>query len=118
MTFLADESVDYPIVKSLRDSNFTVDYITEIKPGISDDQVIELASQKGRILITADKDFGELTYRRNMISEGIVFYRLSGMNNNEKAALVVSVIKSHISDLKGSFTVITRDHTRIKMLPN
>ena len=118
MNFLADESVDAHIVKFLRENNFTVDYITEIKPGISDDKVIKLASQKARILITADKDFGELTYKRNKISEGIIFYRLSGMSNHEKAELVLSVIKTHNSDLKGSFTIITKDHTRVKKLPN
>ena len=54
MNFLADESVDFPVVKSLRDHNFTVDYIPEIKQGIPDDKVIKLARQKARILITAD----------------------------------------------------------------
>jgi predicted nuclease of predicted toxin-antitoxin system len=54
--FLADESVDFPIVKFLREKNISIDYITEIKPGITDDQVINLAKQKQRILITADKD--------------------------------------------------------------
>jgi len=43
---LADESVDFPVVKVLRDNNYPVDYITEIKPGISDNQVINLAKQK------------------------------------------------------------------------
>jgi predicted nuclease of predicted toxin-antitoxin system len=118
VNFLADESVDFPIVKSLRENNFTVDYIPEIKPGIPDEKVIKLAHQKNRVLITADKDFGDLTYIGNKISEGIILYRLSGMSNPEKAELVLSVIKNHISELKGSFTVITKDHTRIKTLPN
>jgi predicted nuclease of predicted toxin-antitoxin system len=117
VTFLADESVDFPIVQSLRDNGFSVDYITEIKPGISDDQVIELASQKARLLITADKDFGELTFRKNKISEGIILYRLSGYSNREKASHILSVIVDHKSDLWGSFTVITKEHTRIKKLP-
>ena len=45
MKFLADESVDFPIVKLLRENNFEVDYIAEIKPGITDKQVINLANQ-------------------------------------------------------------------------
>jgi predicted nuclease of predicted toxin-antitoxin system len=118
VNFLADESVDFPIVKSLRDNNFIVDYISEIKPGISDEKVLKLARQKSRILITADKDFGDLIYRSNKISEGIILYRLSGMPNHMKAELVVSIINTHISELQGSFTVITKDHTRIKTLPN
>ena len=65
MSFLADESVNFPIVRSLRDNNYNVDYIAEINPGISDDQVIDLAHQNNRILITADKDFGEYIHISN-----------------------------------------------------
>lgn len=118
MIFLADESVDYPIVKSLRDNGFEVDYISEIKSGISDDEVIELARQNSSILITADKDFGTLTFRKKMVSEGIILYRLSGLSNMEKAKHVLSVVSNYSSDLKGSFTVIGKDHIRIRKLPD
>ena len=60
MKFLADESVDYPVVKFLRDNTNSVDYITELSPGITDDQVLDIAEQNSAILITADKDFGDL----------------------------------------------------------
>ncbi|MEN8156245.1 MAG: DUF5615 family PIN-like protein [Bacteroidota bacterium] len=117
MTFLADESVDYPIVKSLRDQGFNVSYITEISPGITDEEVINLASSKSMVLITGDKDFGTLTFRNRMISEGVVLYRLSGFNNEEKAQRVSSVMAEHFESLKGSFTVIGKELTRIRKLP-
>jgi predicted nuclease of predicted toxin-antitoxin system len=113
---LADESVDFPVVKLLRCKNFTIDYITEIKPGISDDQVINLAKQKERILLTADKDFGELIYRLNKVSAGIILYRLPGFNNKQKARLILKILQDYDTDLPGSFTVITKKQVRIKKI--
>jgi len=115
--FLADESVDYPIVKSLREKDYEVMYITEISPGISDEEVIQIAIENSLVLITADKDFGTLTFRNKMISEGVVLYRLSGMSNEEKALHVSKIISDHIDSLLGSFTVIGKELTRIRKLP-
>ena len=85
MNFLADESVDPPIVKFLRENNISIEYILEIKTGITDDQVINLANQKQRILITADKDFGEVIFRHKKISSGVVLFRLAGLSNKDKS---------------------------------
>jgi len=115
--FLADESVDFPIVKFLRENNISIDYITEIRPGITDNQVINFANQKQRILITADKDFGEVTFRHKMISSGIVLFRLAGLSNKDKSILIHKVILEHKGALECNFTVITRNQVRIKKLP-
>jgi predicted nuclease of predicted toxin-antitoxin system len=115
--FLADESVDFPIVKSLRKFGFDVSYIAEICPGVTDVEVIEIAGKQSRILITADKDFGTLTFRNKLISEGVVLCRLSGLSNAEKAQHVSEIISEHMASLTGSFTVIGRELTRIRKLP-
>lgn len=117
MKLLADESVDFPVVKILRDNNFPVDYVTEIKPGITDNQVINLAKQKKRILLTADKDFGELIFRLNKISSGIVLYMFSGLNNAQKSKIILNIIQNYITDIPGSFTVISKNQVRIKKMP-
>lgn len=117
MKFLADESVDFPVVKHLRDHGFDVEYITEICPGISDKEVIEIAISQSRVLITGDKDFGTLTFRNKMVSEGVILYRLSGYGNMEKAIHVCSIISKHRELIAGSFTVIGKEFTRIRKLP-
>ena len=117
MRFLADESVDYPIVKSLRDKGYLVDYITEQSPGISDDEVLASAKEKEAILITADKDFGNLIFRLGKLSAGIILFRLAGLSNNEKASLVLKIVEDYSDELAASFTVISIDHIRIKNLP-
>ena len=61
MKFLADESVEKPVVDRLRNQGFDVMYIGEKTPCISDEDVLRLANNEDRVLITNDKDFGFLT---------------------------------------------------------
>lgn len=63
MNFLADEGVDFPIVQRLRNDEHQLLYVAETDPGISDENVLAAANEKNAMLLTADKDFGELVYR-------------------------------------------------------
>ena len=56
MKFLADEGVDKQIVDRLRQDGHSVWYVAEMEPGISDDEVLNLANRENAILLTADKD--------------------------------------------------------------
>lgn len=71
MTFLADECCDTGLVASLRADGYDVLYISERKPGLSDDNVLIDAYNEERILLTEDKDFGELVYRLKKPTRGI-----------------------------------------------
>ena len=66
MNFIADENIDKQIVDRLRSDGHSVLYVFEMDPGISDDQVLEIANKSNALLITADTDFGELIYRLNV----------------------------------------------------
>lgn len=63
MKFIADEGIDRPIVDRLRQEGYSVWYIAEMAPSISDDMVLKLANDQKALLLTADKDFGELVFR-------------------------------------------------------
>ena len=68
MRLLADEGVDAAIVARLRFDGYDVVYVAELSPGITDDAVLELANAEERILMTADKDFGELVFRLRQLA--------------------------------------------------
>lgn len=63
MNFVADENVDQPIVTKLRVVGHTVLAVVEMFPSISDEAVLDIANEQGMVLLTGDKDFGELVYR-------------------------------------------------------
>lgn len=114
MNLLADESVDGQIVGLLRRSGHTVRYVAEMEPGIADTLVLDLANQHSSLLLTADKDFGELVFRQHRLAPGIVLIRLAGMPPDDKASLVASVIDRHAAELPGAFTVVTPRLVRIR----
>jgi len=114
--FLANESVDFRIVKALRDENKSVVAITEDHPGISDEEVLEMANKLEAVLLTEDKDFGELTYRLDKISHGIILLRLSGQQIAKKIELVKDVIEEYEDDLSKSYVVISIKKIRLRNL--
>jgi predicted nuclease of predicted toxin-antitoxin system len=111
---LADESVDQQIVDRLRQDGHTVWYVAEMKPGISDDEVFNLANQETATLLTADKDFGELIFRQRRIGAGVILFRLAGLSQKGKSEAVASVIKDHADELQQAFAVITPGVVRIR----
>jgi len=60
--FLADESCDFAVVRALRSAGFDVVAVAEVVPRALDEAVIELAVLEDRIVLTEDKDFGQLVY--------------------------------------------------------
>ncbi|MEA5518431.1 MAG: DUF5615 family PIN-like protein [Limnoraphis robusta] len=114
MKFVADEGLDAQIVERLRQAEYRVWYIAEMEPGISDDAVLNLANQENAVLLTVDKDFGELVFRLRRIATGVVLIRLSGLSTTRKAEIVSQVISQHEEELFGAFTVITPSTVRIR----
>jgi predicted nuclease of predicted toxin-antitoxin system len=114
MNLLADESVDFPIVESLRADGHTVVAIAELSPSISDDAVLNIANEQNLLLVTGDKDFGELVFRLRRISAGVVLVRLSGLMASTKARIVASAIRQHGDEMAGGFTVIEPNTLRIR----
>ncbi len=98
----------------LREAGHTVLAIVEMEPSISDEAVLEIANQQGMVLLTGDKDFGELVFRDRQHAFGIVLIRLSGLTAIAKAEVVVSAVKEHGDKLAHAFAVISSNNVRIR----
>ncbi|MEN6337027.1 MAG: DUF5615 family PIN-like protein [Phycisphaerales bacterium] len=114
MNILADESVDGPIVARLRRDGHRVEFVAEMSPGISDDEVLNYANSRQALLMTTDKDFGELVFRLRRASFGVVLIRLAGLSPTSKAHLVSETLGSHAEKMADSFTVISSGAVRIR----
>ncbi|MCK4390836.1 MAG: DUF5615 family PIN-like protein [Desulfobacterales bacterium] len=118
MNFLADENIDKPIVERLRKDGHVVLYVIEIEPSISDDEVIQRANLESALLLTADKDFGELVFRQGRIVYGVILIRLAGLSPQRKAGVVSMALQEHAGELTQNFTVITPGAVRIRRRPS
>ncbi|MDA2925689.1 DUF5615 family PIN-like protein [Acidobacteria bacterium AH-259-G07] len=114
MNFLVDESVDQPIVDRLRENGHDVIYIAEMDPGISDQRILVLANEKAALLVTCDKDFGELVFRQGRVSYGVLLIRLAGLPASEKAHVTSVAIHEHGRELIQRFSVVTPGMIRIR----
>ena len=114
MNFVADEGVDRLIVESLRQDHHVVLYVAEMSPSISDEEVLRLANDQQAVLLTFDKDFGELVFRQNQAAHGVVLLRLHGLSPPEKAALVLKIAQEHEQEFRHAFTVVTPTKVRIR----
>ncbi|MGH9316288.1 MAG: DUF5615 family PIN-like protein [Thermoanaerobaculia bacterium] len=114
MKFLADEGFDGPIVEGLRASGHEVLWVAEMDPGLADEIVLSLAHETDSVLLTTDRDFGELVFRRRMVTSGVVLVRLAGLGASRKAAIVEEAIASHGDRLRGAFASVTPSAIRIR----
>ncbi len=116
MKLILDESIDRPIADALKNEGYKIWYVLDMDRGISDDKVMEIANRNDALLLTTDKDFGELVFRKKMITTGVVLFRVFGISNNEKAELISSVLKNYSNELLQAFTVVTPKTIRIRKI--
>jgi len=114
MRFLADENFPWPALEALRNAGWEIFSVAEECPGISDEEVAALCSESQRILLTFDKDFGELIFRRGLSAgSGVVLFRLIPESPEEAADVALALVKSQ-PDLNGTFCVVTRGRIRVR----
>jgi len=114
--FVADESVQFRIITALRAHSYKVYSIIESDSSISDTEVLQIAKENQCILITEDKDFGELTFRLGMQHHGIILLRLSEVEPEGRSNLVLQAIEKHLDQMHDCFSVITHEKIRITRL--
>jgi predicted nuclease of predicted toxin-antitoxin system len=117
MQFVADEGVGRPIVDRLRSDGHRAYYVAEMNPGLDDEAVLRRADEQNAILITTDKDFGELIFRRQQGTQGVVLVRLAGLSLDAKARLVSNATQEYASHLENTFTVIGPGTVRLRSSP-
>lgn len=114
MNLVADENIDRGIVARLRQDGHSVDWIAELSPSMPDEDVLRRAVASGSVLVTEDKDFGELVYRRGLSHAGVLLVRLEGLDNPAKAEVVSRAVQDNAAELPGSFAVVSPDSVRVR----
>ena len=117
MLILADENVPGPVIRALRQRGHDVLSVREVIRGADDRSILDRAQREGRLVMTFDKDFGELAFRSGLSSHcGVILFRLTGANPETDNARVVASFGSR-NDWEGNFSVVTDNLIRIRPLP-
>jgi predicted nuclease of predicted toxin-antitoxin system len=116
MRFLADENVEPIVVEWLRATGHDVLHMLESDPGASDAVVLERARDDQRVLVTYDRDFGELVFRTGAVTAGVLLLRLSPPMPAERLALLQARWTLFADRLDGNFVVVADRKVRVRRL--
>ena len=117
MRLLLDENMAGSVLHELRARGHDVLSVKESLCGLDDPSILARAQAEGRVVITQDKDFGELAFHARLPSQcGVILFRLAGDDPDVEIRRIVDVIEGR-TDWAGNFAVATDDIVRIRPLP-
>jgi predicted nuclease of predicted toxin-antitoxin system len=115
--FLADESCDFAVVRALRTAGFDVVAVAEIAPRLTDRAVVERAIQGRRVVLTEDKDFGQLVYSSQRPGPGIILIRFPATVRKTLPAALLDLVGKGDQKIIGHFVVLQPGRVRVRRLP-
>jgi len=111
--FLLDECIGPVVARWLQNLQHDVVSVYDTDRGIDDQQVLQKAVSENRILITNDKDFGEIIIRRRKSHRGVILLRLEDERSANKIAVLTRLLEQHAEELPGAFVVVSDTGVRI-----
>lgn len=116
MRFLADENFPASAVAALRSTGYDVVWIRTLSPGISDPEVLKFAQTDDLILLTFDKDFGELAFVTELpATSGIILFRIQSPSSIVLTEKIIAAIELR-DDWAGHFSTIDDNKIRMREL--
>lgn len=117
MRLIADESCDFAIIRGVRAASYDVLSVAESASGVSDEEVIQLASTERRLLITEDKDFGQLVFAAAKESSGIILIRYPALSRSGLVNTMLQLFAERGEKLYNKFVVLEPGKIRMGQLP-
>ena len=114
MRFIVDESTGFGIARFLQAKGHDVLIVAEAMPEADDLAILQRAYDEERIVVTNDKDFGELIFRRQEPHHGVVLIRLQDESANNRLQVISALMAQYGVQLPGKFTVVTEQKVRIR----
>jgi predicted nuclease of predicted toxin-antitoxin system len=113
---VADENCDFSVVVDLRLAGYDVVSITERMPGADDETVIEFARSERRLLITEDKDFGQLVFAAAKQNSGVILIRYPALTRSALTTALLKLLSDNGENLYSRFAVIEPGRVRVAQL--
>jgi len=104
--WLIDECVDAALAACLKGAGHDIIYMAEVAPRTADAGVMKRATDENRLLLTEDKDFGDLVFRQVLRVPGLVLVRIDPLQRALKVTRLMAAVEHFGEDLFGRYTVI------------
>lgn len=109
---LADENIPRKTVQSLIQRGIDITSVTDTSPGLSDRAVLELGNVNDRVIVTFDKDFGELIFRDRLDARGLILLRFTPTSSEQIAEKIVQALTRQTT-IKNKIIVVKEDRIRV-----
>jgi len=113
MILLANENFPFPSVIILRQAGYHVLSVSELFPGISDFEVIDRAIANNSVILTFDKDYGEIIFKHaRQNPPAVIFFRFKGENPESAGQMLIDILANRELEVEKKFTVIEQEGIR------
>ena len=114
LRILVDTSLGLSLEATVRDSGHDAVFVRDIDPRLPDSAALDLAVRDDRLVLTMDKDFGELVYRARRGHRGVLLLRLEEQSASVSAPLLAMILRDYTELLEGHFAVYQGGRLRIR----
>jgi predicted nuclease of predicted toxin-antitoxin system len=114
MTIVADLGISKTMISFLQSKGMEVIRIVDIDPTMPDVEILEFANQHDALLITVDKDFGDLIYYSNKPHSGILLLRIEDASPNDFLKIIEHIFENHWNKIGRNFCVFKSGKLRIR----
>ena len=114
LKFLIDVGVGKKVENWLNAQGYDTKSIRKLDPRMPDDEILKLATRENRMVLTMDKDFGELVFSSNFSHAGILILRLEDFNSAQKVNVVQKIMQQYQTKIIGKFCVYKDNKLRIR----
>ena len=117
MDFLANENFPLLSVRLLREAGHRIVSITQEAPGVKDEDILKRAHTERLIILTFDRDYGELIYRHQALPPaGVVYFRFAPATPSEPAEILLNIMDKADLSVIGKFTIVEKNRIRQRSL--
>ncbi len=114
LKILIEVGVGKAVENWLKNAGYDVLALRDIDPKMPDDKILEIAAREKRLLITMDKDFGELVYYSGKSHAGVLLLRSEDAISQEKLKVIKNIFTEYEEHIAGHFCVYQNKRLRIR----
>jgi len=114
LKFLVDVGVGRKVEKWLIENGYDVKSVLDIDPKMPDDNILKIANSELRMVLTMDKDFGELVFKQRQNHFGVLILRLEDANAEQKKGVIKEILTEYSKDIINKFCVFQDGTLRIR----
>ncbi len=112
MKFIADENIPLKVVERLKSSGIEIESVVKFKPGMADKEIVKLSSEERSVIITFDKDFGELIFKNSLKPYGVILLRIQPKSVEYIYSFLFWLLTESKIEFENKFVVAREDRIR------